>query len=297
MPFPITPSADLFRVIGGVCIFITAVLLWSALATEDYVTNHLLLTLNFNGNLVIADQYFTLGAYHLCSRITYYNDGHFLGGTSTHCPSIGDSCDAYLQLQGLDGVDIYPEPGLPLVMGRSCSTFLAGRSFLIIAALGFTFVSLFMLFLQCGPCQRLMGRWSQAKVDRGLVIEAVGSVVVALVSILCQPENVNDGFNEDNLCDTVQQQSSTIIDCQTPTSTWGASLDMHAVAIVIGALGCCFYYGGWRMGLKSDLNQPLVDNDRGEMGGGAGGGGGGLAGTADSAEWRGTENAVQHSYP
>ena len=274
----LSPSPELFRVIGGVLTFLSAVLLWSALGIEDYVTNHFLLTFTWQNNPILADQYFTVGAYHLCSSVTYYNQGSVIDQTGTSCPTIDESCSIRLQLQDSSGEDLYTAGGLPLSLRSSCATFKAGRAFLVISALLFTFVSLLMSFLPCAAFQRLLGRWSQSKVDRALVIEGAAAVVVAFISILCQPDNASDEFEEAGLCASLLASDTAFTACQTPTSTWGASFDCHAVAIVLGALGVCFYAGAWRMGLKRDLAQPLVSDDRGEIGGIPG------AGHADDSE-------------
>ena len=157
-------------------------------------------------------------------------------------------------------------------------------------ALGFTFVSLFMMLLPCSFMQRLTARWGQMKVDRVLIGEGVGALIFALISILCQPDNASDEFDDATACQQALADPTgdglTITGCQTPTSEWGTSFDCHAVAIVLGALGVVFYFGAWRMAKKQDMNQSLVDGDMGEVGG--------LSGGRGSEDWSDTNH---HSYP
>ena len=283
------PSPELFRLLGGVLCFLTAVLLWSALGINEYVVNHMLLTFTWQNNVVSTDQEFSVGAFYLCSSLSFSYNGAFVASTPTSCASIGDDCASYLQLQDPSGDDVYESP-IRLQMRKRCSTFIFGRFCLVVAALAFTLTSAVMAFLPCSPLQRLVARWGALKVDRALVVEAVVATAFALASILCQPDNASDEFDDSAACDDAYAQAKAdlvqLTDCQTPTSTWGASFDCHAVAIVLGALGVAFYAGAWRMQSKAELHQPLVDGDRGEVGG--------VSGGRDSEDW---EGANHHSYP
>ena len=281
------PNPDLFRMLGGVLCFLSAVLLWSALSVEDYVSNHMLLTFNWQSSELVQDQSFRVGAFHMCTSITFTYNGEYAGSTSESCSAIGSSCEAYLQIIAVDGQPLYPEPGLALQMRKGCGVFKFGRACLVIAALGYTLVSVVMAFLPCALFQRLVARWGQLKVDRVLIAEGITATVFALISILCQPDNASDEFDDATACQQAVAESSDITDCQTPTSEWGSSFDMHAVAIVLGALGMAFYIGGWRMATKQDLNQPLVEGDTGEVGGRSGGR------PEDSENWG---NANHHTY-
>ena len=281
------PNPDLFRMLGGVLCFLSAVLLWSALSVEDYVSNHMLLTFRWQGDVLLQDQAFRVGAFHICTAITFTYNGQYAGSTPESCSGIGSSCEAYLQIIDVDGSPLYPPPGLGLQMRKGCGVFKFGQSCLVISALLFTLTSLVMAFLPCPLFQRLQARWGQLKIDRVLIAEGIAAVVFALISLLCQPDNASDEFDDSTACMQALAESADILDCQTPTSEWGSSFDMHAVAIVLGALGVAFYIGGWKMASQQELQQPLVEGDRGEVGGVSGGR------PEDSENWG---NANHHTY-
>ena len=256
---------DLLRLVGGLLLFVSAVLLCSALVVDAYVINHLIMTIS-GASLpfsMTADQQFTLGSFHVCSSIQFSqtDTGQFLIATGTACPSIPSSCTTFLQLQDpLEPTqNLYPGAGIPLNLRRSCSTFLAGRAFLVQAAVLASFTSLVIIFMRCEPLERLFGRfgWSRKTVDRALLALAAWAALCAIIAIACQPDDVNEEW-EGSICNEVQSSSNgNISNCEFQ-SAWGASYGCHVAAVVLCLLAIGLYAAGWyRDRGNPDFEVPL----------------------------------------
>jgi hypothetical protein len=205
---------------------------------------------------------FSLGPFHVCSSITLREtgNGNFLLATNTACPSIPSSCTTYLQLQdpGDPTQNVYPGAGIPLNLRSSCTTFLAGRAFLVQAAILTSFWSLVVIFMRCDFMQRLFARlrWSRRTTDRTLFAFAAWGIACAIIAIACQPDDVNDEW-EGSICAEVLSSSTLFSNCEF-TSAWGPSYGCHVSAVVLGLLALGLYGAGWFKDRASpDFEVPL----------------------------------------